>query len=57
MYVASLAVTVTVFAMGAVMCIKAAGVVIVTAGDMGAIAVKFDPIGPVPMKLQAAGEM
>ena len=54
---ASLAVMVTVSAMGAVMCIKVAGVVIVTADDRGAMAVKFEPNGPVAMKLQAAGVM
>ena len=49
MYVARLAVRVTISAMGATTCINAAGCVIVTAGDMGAMTVKFDAFGPVPM--------
>ena len=56
MRVAMLAVIVTLSAMGAMMCMKTDGAVTVTAGDSGAVIERFDPTGPVPMKLHSVGE-
>ena len=55
-YVARLAVRVTISAMGATTCIRAAGWVMATAVDMGAMTVKFEAFGPVPMNSHAVGE-
>ena len=57
MYVARLAVMVTVPAIGAVMCMEAEGAVTDTTGDKGAMMVRFDPIGPVVTTTHAVGEM
>ena len=57
MYVAVLAVMVTVSAMGAMMCMEAEGAVTVTVGDKGAVIVMLAPIGPVVEKVQGMGEM
>ena len=55
MYVASLAVMVTVLASGATMWMNPAGAVTVTAGDNGAMILRSAPIGPVVEKLQPVG--
>ena len=57
MYVASLAVMVTVLASGATMWMNPAGAVTVTAGDKGAMMMRSAPIGPVVEKLHDEGEM
>ena len=57
MYVAVLAVIVTVSARGAAMYMLADGAVTVTAGDRGAMIVRFDPMGPVAVKLKAVCDM
>ena len=56
-YVAVLAVIVTVSAMGAMMCMEADSAVTVTVGDKGAVIVMLAPIGPVVEKVQGMGEM
>ena len=57
MYAAALAVMVSVVAMGAKICKFTATVVTVTAGDRGAMTVRFAPAGPVVVRLHCIGAM
>ncbi len=57
MYVAVLAVMVTVSAIGAVMRITPAGAVTAMVGDIGAVISRSAPYGPVLVKLHVVGDM